>query len=134
VTAALQVDASIQQGQWVGWVGRPSNIIRNLGQICRLTVLTAAAGAVQERHRRSTHDIVALAEARQRSAWRQWSHSRCAEMSLRSSRSWGCSTACDAYTTPAEHPRVICPLATQLKAAVHEPTGLAGKSVDNRWT
>lgn len=54
-------------------------------------------------------------------------------MSHRSSRSWGCSLGGEAYTSAAEQPRVICPLATQLKAAVNEPSGLAAKSADNRW-
>jgi hypothetical protein len=55
-----------------------------------------------------------------------------AAMSHRSSRSWGCSLGGEAYTGAAEQPRVICPLATQLKAAVNEPSGLAAKSADNR--
>jgi hypothetical protein len=58
---------------------------------------------------------------------------RCsASMSHRSSRSWGCSLGSEAYTGAAEQPRVICPLATQLRAAVNEPSGLAAKSADNR--
>lgn len=51
-------------------------------------------------------------------------------MSHRSSRSWGSGGACEAYTLPAEQHRVICPLATQLKAAVNEP-GTAAKGIDN---
>lgn len=55
-----------------------------------------------------------------------------AAMSHRSSRSWGCSLGGEAYAGAAEQPRVICPLATQLRAAVNEPSGLAAKSADNR--
>ena len=55
-----------------------------------------------------------------------------AAMSHRSSRSWGCSLGGEAYPNAAEQPRVICPLATQLRAAVNEPSGLAAKSADNR--